>query len=43
MENISNDTGVVCYGVANTMSQLDKQAIDTIILYEELEIQIVTL
>ena len=43
MENINNDTGLVCYGVNNTMNCLDKQSIDTMILFEELEIQMVTL
>ena len=43
MENINNDTGLVCYGVNNTMHQLEKQSIDTMLLFEELEIQIVTL
>ena len=43
MENITNDTGLVCYGVNNTMSQLEKQSIDTMILFEELDVQIVTL
>lgn len=38
MENITNDTGLVCYGVSETMYQIDRQAIDTIVLYEELDI-----
>lgn len=43
MENITNDTGLVCYGVNNTMHQLEKQSIDTMLLFEELDVQIVTL
>ncbi len=43
MEHINNDTGLVCYGVNSTIQQLEKQAIDTLVIHEELDIQIVTL
>ena len=43
MENITNDTGLVCYGVNETMYQLERQSIETLVLFEELDIQIVSL
>lgn len=43
MENITNDTGLVCYNVNETMYQLERQSIETLVIFEDLDIQIVSL
>ena len=43
MENIDMDTGLVCFGVNETMKCLNDLAVETLIVYEDLDMQIVDL
>ena len=43
MENIDLDTGLVCFGVNETMKCLKELAVETLIVYEDLDMQIVDL
>ena len=43
MENIDLDTGLVCFGVNETMKCLNDLAVETLIVYEDLDIQMVDL
>lgn len=38
MENIDLDTGLVCFGVNETMKCLKDLAVETLIVYEDLDI-----
>ncbi len=43
MDHINKDTNMIVFGVNETMKKLEELAVDTLILYENLDYQVVDL